>query len=179
MGGAGGAGGMGGAGGVMMACRENGDCAQGEVCDQGECRNPNLVEALTADGRFGTLLAAVDAANLTDALRGENQLTVFAPTDAAFQALEDAQPGTIQSLLDDPATLLNILLYHVVAGRQVSGRVVAAESLRTLEGRSLTISVQGEDVRINDISLVAVEIEANNGLTDLQLVRKLMLLLPT
>ena len=56
---------------------------------------PDLIDVLTEDGRFNTLLAALNAAGLTDALRGDDSLTVFAPIDDAFAALEMAEPGIL------------------------------------------------------------------------------------
>ena len=86
-GGSGGIGGSGGAGGSILDCRENGHCEGSSVCIRGECRQSDIVESLRADGRYGTPLVALDAADLTAALRRSNQLTVFAPTDDTFQAI--------------------------------------------------------------------------------------------
>jgi len=70
----------------------------------------DIVDTAIAAGSFNTLVAAVDAADLVDTLKGDGPFTVFAPTDEAFAALPD---GTVEALLEDIPTLTNILLYHV------------------------------------------------------------------
>jgi uncharacterized surface protein with fasciclin (FAS1) repeats len=70
-----------------------------------------VVDIIVASEDHATLAAAVTAADLVDALSGEGPFTVFAPTDAAFDALPE---GTVEALLDDIPALTNILLYHVV-----------------------------------------------------------------
>ena len=110
-----------------------------------------------------TLLAALQSANLVDALRGDDQLTIFAPTDAAFAQLEAAQPGIIEALLLDREALTAVLLYHVVAGRQAADAVVASESFVTLEGRSVAVRVVDDAVLINESQVLEVDINATNG----------------
>ncbi len=73
----------------------------------------DIVDTAIAAGDFTTLVTAVQAAGLEETLRGEGPFTVFAPTDAAFDALPE---GTLEALLDDPDALSDILLYHVVDG---------------------------------------------------------------
>ena len=124
---------------------------------------PDLVDVLRADGRFGTLLAALQSANLLDALRGDDQLTVFAPTDDAFAQLEAARPGIIEALLLDGEALTAVLLYHVVAGRQDANAVVDAESFITLEGRPVSVRVVDGAVFINDSQVIEVDLDARNG----------------
>ncbi|HKK48669.1 MAG TPA: fasciclin domain-containing protein, partial [Alkalispirochaeta sp.] len=74
---------------------------------------PTIAEIAAADGRFDTLVAALDAADLVATLNSEGPFTVFAPTDDAFAALPE---GTVEALLGDIPALTDILLYHVVAG---------------------------------------------------------------
>ena len=76
----------------------------------------DIVDTAVADGRFTTLVAAVQAAELVDTLKGEGPFTVFAPTDDAFAALPE---GTLDSLLlpENKQALTDILLYHVVSGK--------------------------------------------------------------
>ena len=84
----------------------------------------SIVDIAVEDGRFTTLVAAVQAAGLAETLSGEGQFTVFAPTDEAFAALPE---GTVESLLEDPeGALKDILLYHVAEG------AVPAETVVTL-----------------------------------------------
>ena len=85
----------------------------------------DIVDTAIAAGSFNTLVAAIQAAGLEDALRGEGPFTVFAPTDEAFAALP---AGTLESFLADPEALSNILLYHVASGKLMASDVVDAVS---------------------------------------------------
>ena len=121
----------------------------------------NIAEVAAAAGGFTTLLTAVEAADLTDALTGSDPLTVFAPTDAAFAALGE---DTINALLADPPALANILLYHVAAGRLFASDVVAAASIPTLSAEgALTVEVSNGVVRLNGVQVVVTDIQARNG----------------
>ena len=121
----------------------------------------DIVDTAIADGRFTTLVAAVEAAGLVDALKGEGPLTVFAPTDDAFAVLGT---DTINSLLADPETLASILLYHVVDGAVFSGDVVKLESATTLNGADITIRVDEDgNVFINDAQVIIADIITTNG----------------
>lgn len=125
--------------------------AQGEM---------DIVEIAAGDGRFATLVAAVEAAGLTEALQGEGPLTVFAPTDEAFAKLPE---GTVEGLLNDIPTLRDILLYHVVEGEVMAADVVQLESAETLLGEPVAITVVGDTVRINESRVLITDIQASNG----------------
>lgn len=123
----------------------------------------DIVETAIAAGSFETLVAAVSAAGLVDTLKGEGPFTVFAPTDDAFAALPE---GTVESLLEDPeGALTDILLYHVVAGKVMAADVVGldGEEVATVNGASISISVDGDNVMINDATVVTADVEASNG----------------
>ena len=92
----------------------------------------DLVDTAVA-GQFNTLVAAVKAAGLVDALKGPGPFTVFAPTDEAFAKLP---PGTLENLLkpENKDELRKILTYHVVAGQVTAKDVVKLDSAKTLEG---------------------------------------------
>ena len=120
----------------------------------------DIVDTAIAAGSFNTLVAAVQAAGLEDALRGEGPFTVFAPTDEAFAALP---AGTLESLLADPAALSDILLYHVAAGKLMASDVVERGFITTLLERPLTVTAVGDEVTINNAKLVATDIETSNG----------------
>jgi transforming growth factor-beta-induced protein len=113
-------------------------------------------------GDFGTLLAAAKAAGLVDALSGEGPLTVFAPTDDAFAKLPE---GTVAELLKpaNKAKLAAILKYHVVEGRVFSGDAVKAGKAKTLQGSEVRISASDAGAKVNEAGLVAVDINASNG----------------
>jgi uncharacterized surface protein with fasciclin (FAS1) repeats len=122
-----------------------------------------VVESANAETpEFRTLLAAVQAAGLTDTLAGEGTFTVFAPTDAAFAALPR---GTLEKLVADPeGALTDVLLYHVAGQTLMASDVVGLDSAPTLQGQAISIQVEGDDVLLNDsVKVIATDIEASNG----------------
>jgi uncharacterized surface protein with fasciclin (FAS1) repeats len=123
----------------------------------------SIVDIAVADGRFTTLVAAVEAAGLAETLSGEGQFTVFAPTDDAFAALPE---GTVESLLEDPeGALTDILLYHVVDGAVPAETVVTLDSATTLQGEDVSIAVVDGGVVLNDsANVIITDIEASNGI---------------
>ncbi len=121
---------------------------------------PTIVDIAVEDGRFTTLVAALQAADLVETLSGEGPFTVFAPTDDAFNALP---AGTVDALLADIPTLTSILLYHVVAGEVPAADVVALVSADTLNG--LPVAVYAEDgVQVNEANVVITDIQGSNGI---------------
>jgi len=113
-------------------------------------------------GLFGTLLAAVGAADLIDVLNGEGPFTVLAPTDDAFSKLPE---GTVESLLkpENKGKLADILEYHVLSGRVYSDQVAKVSQATTLLGRTIEPSVSADGLRINDSLVVQADIDAANG----------------
>lgn len=122
----------------------------------------DIVDTAVADGRFTTLVAAVQAAGLVDALKGEGPFTVFAPTDDAFAALPE---GTVEELLkpENKQALTDILLYHVVEGKVMAADVTGLESATTLLGKDIAIKVDMGNVYINDAKVIITDIETSNG----------------
>jgi uncharacterized surface protein with fasciclin (FAS1) repeats len=122
----------------------------------------DIVEVAAEAGTFKTLLAAAQAADLVDALKGEGPLTVFAPTDDAFAKLPE---GTVETLLkpENKAKLQAVLLYHVVEGKVTSDKVVNLEYAKTLQGQKVKITVKMDKVYINDAQVIAADVEASNG----------------
>lgn len=122
----------------------------------------DLVDTAVAAGNFNTLVAAVQAAGLVDALKGEGPLTVFAPTDEAFAKIPAA---TLQSLLEpqNKDQLVKILTYHVVPGRVLANDVVGLRSAKTLQGGEVAIGVAGERVYLNNAQVTATDITTSNG----------------
>lgn len=120
-----------------------------------------IVEVATDAGSFMTLLAAAEAAGLVDTLNGAGPFTVFAPTDEAFAALPE---GTVEGLLEDPAALSEILLYHVVSGEVLAADVVGLTSATSVQGSDIAITVDGGTVTLNGSSnVVTTDIDASNG----------------
>ena len=123
----------------------------------------SLVEVAEAAGGFQTLLAALEAADLVEALSGDMEHTVFAPTDAAFAALEAAEPGLTERLLNDPDALREILLYHVVPGRVPAADVLQRDAVTTLEGRDLAIEILDGTVFVSGAQVLMTDVLAANG----------------
>ncbi len=127
-----------------------------------QAQDEDIVDVAIGAGVFNTLVAAVQAADLVDALKGEGPLTVFAPTDEAFAALPE---GTVESLLlpENKDQLTAILLYHVVAGSVLAADVVELDSAATLNGASINISVSVNGVMIDNANVVQADVAASNG----------------
>lgn len=120
---------------------------------------PNIVETAVSAGNFTTLVAAVQAAGLVDTLSGEGPFTVFAPTDAAFEALPE---GTVAGLLGDIPALTKILTYHVVPGRVMAADVMGLEVAKTVEGSDLLFDTT-DGVKVNQATVTQADIVADNG----------------
>jgi transforming growth factor-beta-induced protein len=119
----------------------------------------DITETAAAAGAFQTLLTAVEAAGLTETLRGAGPFTVFAPTDAAFAALP---AGTVEALLADTEALTEILLYHVVPGRILAGDLADGQIVTTAGGREFRVTLTG-GARVNDVNIVQTDVMASNG----------------
>ena len=122
----------------------------------------DIVDTAVSAGSFNTLVAALQAADLVDALRGPGPFTCFAPTDDAFAKLP---AETLQSLLE-PANkelLQSILLYHVVSGKVMAETVVTLDAAETLQGQSVSISVVDGKVYVDGAEVIITDIECTNG----------------
>jgi uncharacterized surface protein with fasciclin (FAS1) repeats len=132
---------------------------------------PTVADIVAGDDRFGTLLAAVQAAGLADALADPDAtLTVFAPTDDAFGAALEALGLTAEELLASE-DLADILLYHVLGEIVTSGDLLGSGEeeivATTLQGESLVIVISDAgEVRFRDAGGMVIEpdIEASNGI---------------
>jgi transforming growth factor-beta-induced protein len=134
------------------------------VIDEVILPEDTIIGVAEANGSFTTLLAALDAANLTDTLDSVGSYTVFAPTDAAFADLLAALEIEAADLLADP-DLANILLYHVLSGEYLAADVVAGApfSMETLEGTSVDFTVVDGLAYINDVQIVTTDLVTRNG----------------
>ena len=134
-----------------------------EIAEEETMEAKSIAEIAVEDGRFTTLVAALDAAGLVETLSGEGEYTVFAPVDDAFASLPE---GTVEALLADPeGALKDILLYHVTAGVVPAETVVTLESAATLQGEPISIKVMDDQVVLNDNATVIItDIEASNGI---------------
>jgi uncharacterized surface protein with fasciclin (FAS1) repeats len=120
-----------------------------------------VVDIIVNSPEHNTLEAAVIAAELADDLSGAGPFTVFAPTDAAFAALP---AGVLDALLADPTgALAQVLLYHVVSGEALSSSLTNGQTITTLQGQDVVISITGGNVFVNDAQVVMADIMADNG----------------
>jgi len=121
----------------------------------------NIIGTAAAAGQFKTLLSLAKQAGLVGALSGPGPLTVFAPTDAAFNAVPKA---TLRQLAGNKMALRRVLLYHVVKGNVTAARVVKLKSTKTLAGPRITIQVRGGSVFLNgSTKVVKTDLPASNG----------------
>ncbi|GAB4148339.1 MAG: hypothetical protein OHK0017_11100 [Patescibacteria group bacterium] len=125
----------------------------------------DIVETARAAGNFSSLLTALDRAELTSALKGPGPFTVFAPTNDAFAKLPSE---TLNSLLNDASKkndLADILKYHVVSGRVAASQVVTLNQATTLQGGTISIKVQNNEVILNNsVKVTQTDIQASNGI---------------
>ncbi len=124
----------------------------------------DIVETASADGRFETLVTAVGAAGLADALSAPNgPYTVFAPTDDAFAALPE---GTVGALLADIPALQRVLKYHVASGLLPASEVVKLDgkSAETIGGELVWIELKDGKVYVNDAEVIITDVKTSNGI---------------
>ena len=108
-----------------------------------------------------TLVAAIDAAGLSETLMNGGPFTMFAPTDEAFAELPE---GTLENLLrpENKSDLAAILTYHVVPGKVMAYNVFKLKSATTVNGEEITITID-EGIKVNDSSVTQFDIMAQNG----------------
>jgi len=128
------------------------------------------VEVAEANGNFTTLIKALKAAGLDDDLAGAGPYTVFAPTDAAFNALGAA---TVDALLKDTRKLQPILLYHVVGDEIMSTDLTNGMEVVTLQGSPVGFTLTGATAKVQDSNMVVADVEASNGV--IHVIDKVML----
>ncbi len=133
-----------------------------------------IVDVAMGNGDFSTLVTAVTAAGLGETLSGEGPFTVFAPTNAAFDALP---AGTVEDLTtNNTETLGSILTYHVVAGELMAADVLEAingagpdgYTLETVNGGTLTATLVDGNVVLTDAvgntaTVTGTDVDASNG----------------
>jgi uncharacterized surface protein with fasciclin (FAS1) repeats len=122
-----------------------------------------VVDVAVSNPDFSTLVAALKAAELVDALKGSGPFTVFAPTNAAFAALP---PGTVETLLkpENKAKLQAVLKYHVIPAKIESSALAGKKltSPATLQGGTLAIDAT-KGVNVAGANVVSADVGASNG----------------
>ncbi len=130
---------------------------------------PTIVDIAVNTAGFSTLVAAVQAAGLVEALQSPGPFTVFAPNDAAFAKLP---AGTVQTLVQNPPQLARILKFHVVAGKYTQDQLITLGTVDSLEGAPIPIDGpfdgDGSDgdgsFEVKNATVLAADIEADNGI---------------
>ena len=123
----------------------------------------SIVDVATANGSFTTLIAALEATGLNATLSDmDSQFTVFAPTDDAFALLGQ---DVIDALLADTDTLSDILTYHVISGEVDSSAAIssAGSLVEMVNGDSVGLSLDGENLLVNTATVILVDVAADNG----------------
>lgn len=123
----------------------------------------DIVDVAASNDDFSTLVAAVKAADLVPALKGEGPFTVFAPNNAAFDNLPD---GTVDTLLmpENKAQLQNLLKYHVVPAKVMAGDIAEGTTeVETLQGETIIVEKSETGVTIDGANVIAADIGTSNG----------------
>ena len=122
-----------------------------------------MMDILRANSGWSTLVAAIEAAGLEDALAGSTKLTLFGPTNEAFEAALGALGITAAQLLADTETLTAVLLYHVAAGELLAANVVAADRIKMLDGNYADVMLKDGGAYIENAQITRTDIRVSNG----------------
>jgi uncharacterized surface protein with fasciclin (FAS1) repeats len=135
---------------------------QGQSAVVDESSNPNIVQVAMSSKDHTTLVAAVKAAGLVDALSNAGPFTVFAPTNAAFDKLPK---GTVEELLkpEKLAELKNILEYHTYVGVLKTEYMNDGQEYEEVNGGKVMITIKGDKTFVNGAEIVA-SIPTSNGI---------------
>jgi uncharacterized surface protein with fasciclin (FAS1) repeats len=123
----------------------------------------DVVETLKASGQFTLLLKYTDATNLTGFLKARPNITLFAPTDAAFNAIPEAERGRLMSNIGR-GDLQKLLIYHMVNARVPSSEFKdTVRSAPTLAGLPVTLNGEEGKLLVNASNIVQADVTATNG----------------
>jgi len=126
--------------------------------------NGNLISTLQGSGHFTILLKAVDAAGLSDTLKSAPNITFFAPTDEAFQALPAAELAELLAPKNAPL-LQKVLTYHLVNAKVDSSKIKGAKGpVATVENTQLVIDGSTNVLKVNDADIIQSDVMASNGI---------------
>lgn len=126
-----------------------------------QAQDKNIVGLAVETESLSTLVTAVKAAGLVETLSGNGPFTVFAPTNAAFEALPE---GTLEMLLkpENKDKLVAVLTYHVVSGKLYSKDLKEGQTAKTVQGEEITVSLKG-GAKISGANVAKADIKASNG----------------
>lgn len=124
----------------------------------------DIVDNAANSADHTTLVAAVKQAGLVETLKGAGPFTVFAPTNAAFDAVGKEK---IDNLMKDENKdkLKNVLTYHVVAGKIMAADLKDGDKLKTVQGKELKVSVKDGKVMVGDATVTTADAVSSNGVT--------------
>ena len=122
----------------------------------------NVVDTAVANGSFKTFSKALRQAGMVDQLQGKGPFTLFAPTDAAFAKLP---AGKLDNLLkpENKAELVDLLNFHVLAGRSSAAEVGKMDAAETINGESAPVKMSGSKLTIGGALVIEPDIASSNG----------------
>lgn len=133
----------------------------------------DLIDTATASGQFTTFLKAVSAVNLTSVLKTNQNLTLFAPTDAAFAALPAGELDKLM-LPENGPLLQKVLTYHLINAKVDSTKIKGAKGeVKSVEGSPLLLDGSGAQPKVDDANILQTDVIASNGV--LHVVDKVLL----
>ena len=123
----------------------------------------NVVQVAVGSADHTTLVEAVQAAELVDALSNAGPFTVFAPTNAAFDKLPT---GTVEGLLapEKKEDLADILQYHVSLGVFKAESLTDGQVIGQVNGGNITVTIKDGKVMLNGTATIVASVPASNGL---------------
>lgn len=140
---------------------DNGSAAETTTTAAAPAEAGTIVEVAQATPELSTLVTAVTAADLAGTLGEPGPYTVFAPTNDAFAEIQ----STVDTLLEpeNKDDLTEVLTYHVVPGTYKAADLEDGQELTTVQGEKLTVSIDGETVKVGDATVAQADVEAANG----------------
>jgi uncharacterized surface protein with fasciclin (FAS1) repeats len=144
---------------TLTACSDDDDTITGPPAQ-------TITQTAAATPQLSTLVTALQAAELTTTLNGTGPFTVFAPVNAAFSALPS---DVVQRLLEtgNRAILTKVLTFHVVPGRISASQLQNGQTLTTVEGTALPVTVANGVVTVGGARVTTADINASNGVVHL------------
>ena len=119
-----------------------------------------VATAASANPVLSTLVTAVKKAGLVDTLNAANGITVFAPDNSAFAKIP---ASTLDSVLANKSELTKVLTYHVVSGRYTPAQLASGQTLKTLEGGTVTTAMSGGTYTVNGAAVVCGNVQTANA----------------
>ena len=124
----------------------------------------DLVETAKAAGQFTTFVKALDKTNLTAVLKTNKNLTVFAPTDAAFAALPAGELDRLKKT-ENAGELQSLLVYHVVNANVDTAKIKGAKGpVQTVAGKDLLLDGSGDSLKANSAAILQADVRTSNGI---------------